>query len=64
MIQLFQLPTKGVAFGGEPFLTATVRAQGEPDKAEMVHVQLQGIIQWFLSKDAVSSAFLSQRCCI
>lgn len=41
VIQLFQLPAKGVASGGEPFLTATVRAQGEPDKAEMVHVLLQ-----------------------
>lgn len=64
VIQVFQLQTKGVAFGGEPFLTVIVRAQGETDKAEMVNVLLQGIIQWFLSKDAVSSKFLSQRACI
>lgn len=32
------------AFGGEPFLPVTVRAQGEPDKAEIVNVLLQGII--------------------
>lgn len=64
VIQVFKLQTKGVAFGGEPFLHATVRAPGEPDKAEIVNVLLQGIIQCFLSKDAVSSKFLSQRCCI
>lgn len=60
----FPAANKRCCFGGEPFLPATVSAQEEPDKAEIVNVLLQGIIQWFLSKDAVSSKFLSQRCCI
>lgn len=60
----FPAANKRCCFWGEPFLTVIVRAQGETVKAEMVNVLLQGIIQWFLSEDAVSSEFLSQRCCI
>lgn len=63
VIQVFQMQMKGFALGGMPFLTDSKSKSRDCDKAYVVNVVVQGIISWvFLSRDSVSSKFLSQRC--